>query len=197
MAFSSLIALPSACSVRRSTWNSLQLLFLFLQKWSKAIRRVKYRNEYWEDKLNDKAKKHKNRHSRESGRHVGVGGSVEMCKRNAQLPQTIELKQTNSVVHSPQANYTDWTTAACKRNLVPTFVDRGVSRGQRGGSPTAVNLSFLDRRLYLFLSSSSSFILTTLSGPRSRHNDKQNIWYRRESNPGPWPLDHRGGKTME
>jgi hypothetical protein len=28
---------------------------------------------------------------------------------------------------------------------VPTFVGRGVSRGQRGGSPTAVNLSFLDR----------------------------------------------------
>jgi hypothetical protein len=24
---------------------------------------------------------------------------------------------------------------------VPTFADRGVSRGQRGGSPTAVNLS--------------------------------------------------------
>jgi hypothetical protein len=29
--------------------------------------------------------------------------------------------------------------------LVSTFVDRGVSRGQRGGSPTVVNLSFLDR----------------------------------------------------
>jgi hypothetical protein len=26
-----------------------------------------------------------------------------------------------------------------------TFVDRGVSRGQRGGSPMVVNLSFLDR----------------------------------------------------
>jgi hypothetical protein len=26
---------------------------------------------------------------------------------------------------------------------VPTFVDRGVSLGQRGGSPTVVNLSFL------------------------------------------------------
>jgi hypothetical protein len=25
---------------------------------------------------------------------------------------------------------------------VPTFVDRGVSRGQRGGSPTVVNLRF-------------------------------------------------------
>jgi hypothetical protein len=26
---------------------------------------------------------------------------------------------------------------------MPTFADRGVSRGQRGGSPTVVNLSFL------------------------------------------------------
>jgi hypothetical protein len=33
-------------------------------------------------------------------------------------------------------------------NLVPTFADRGVSRGQRGGSPTVVNLSFLDRSRY-------------------------------------------------
>jgi hypothetical protein len=29
--------------------------------------------------------------------------------------------------------------------IVPTFADRGVSRGQPGGSPTVVNLSFLDR----------------------------------------------------
>jgi hypothetical protein len=54
-------------------------------------------------------------------------------------------KQTNYVALSPQANYTDLATATCRRNLVPTFVDRGVSRGQRGGSPTVVNLSFLDR----------------------------------------------------
>jgi hypothetical protein len=46
---------------------------------------------------------------------------------------------------SPQANYSDWATATGRRILVPTFVDRGVSRGQRGGSPTVVNLSFLDR----------------------------------------------------
>jgi hypothetical protein len=57
-------------------------------------------------------------------------------------------KQTNSVSFSPQANYTNWATATCRRNLVPTFADRGVSRGQRGGSPTAVNLSFIDRRRY-------------------------------------------------
>jgi hypothetical protein len=54
------------------------------------------------------------------------------------------LKQ-NSVALSPRANYNDWATATCRRNLVSTFVDRGVSRGQRGGSPTVVNLSFLDR----------------------------------------------------
>jgi hypothetical protein len=48
------------------------------------------------------------------------------------------------VALSPQANY----TATCLRNLVPTFVDRGLSRGQRGGSFTVVNLSFLDRSRY-------------------------------------------------
>jgi hypothetical protein len=46
---------------------------------------------------------------------------------------------------SRQANYSDWATTTCWRNLVPTFVDIEVSRGQRGGSPTVVNLSFLDR----------------------------------------------------
>jgi hypothetical protein len=35
-----------------------------------------------------------------------------------------------------------------RRNLVPTFVDRGVSLGQRGGSHTVINLSFLDRSRY-------------------------------------------------
>jgi hypothetical protein len=59
-------------------------------------------------------------------------------------------KQTNSVALSPQTNYTDWATSTCQRNLVPTFVDRGVSHGQSGGSPTVVNLSFLDRRGYFF-----------------------------------------------
>jgi hypothetical protein len=57
-------------------------------------------------------------------------------------------KQTNSVAFSPQANYTDWATATCQRIVVPTFVDRGVSRGMRGGSPTVAKLSFLDRSHY-------------------------------------------------
>jgi hypothetical protein len=51
-----------------------------------------------------------------------------------------------SVPLGQQANSTDWATATCRRNLVSTFVDWGVSRGQRG-SPTVVNLSFLDRTI--------------------------------------------------
>jgi hypothetical protein len=53
------------------------------------------------------------------------------------------------VAVSPQANYTDWATATCRRNLVPTFADTGESCGQRGGSPAVINLSFLDRQLNL------------------------------------------------
>jgi hypothetical protein len=47
---------------------------------------------------------------------------------------TVYSSRTNSVALSPPANYTEGATATCRRNLVPTFADRGVSRGQRGGS---------------------------------------------------------------
>jgi hypothetical protein len=63
----------------------------------------------------------------------------------------IQSRLTNSVAFSPRANYTDRASATCWRNLVPTFVDRGVSRGQRDASPKALNLSFLDRSRYFFL----------------------------------------------
>jgi hypothetical protein len=54
------------------------------------------------------------------------------------LPYQAANKKTNSVAFSPQANYTDWATATGRRILVPTSVDRGVSHGQRGGTPTAM-----------------------------------------------------------
>jgi hypothetical protein len=63
----------------------------------------------------------------------------------------IKTKQINSVALIPQERYTDWTTASCRRNMLPTFVDRGVSRGQRSGSPTFVNLRFIYRSRYLFV----------------------------------------------
>jgi hypothetical protein len=60
-------------------------------------------------------------------------------------------ERQDSVAFSPQVKYSDWATATCRRNLVPTFADRGVSRGQRGGTRTVVNLSFLDRSRHFSL----------------------------------------------
>jgi hypothetical protein len=57
-------------------------------------------------------------------------------------------KQTNCAAHSPRVSSTDWATATCQRNLVPTFVDRRVSRGQCSGFLTVVNLNFLHRSRY-------------------------------------------------
>jgi hypothetical protein len=56
-----------------------------------------------------------------------------------------------------------------------TFADRGVSRGQRDGSLRSY--SHLSRpESLVFLPSRSSFVLTRLSGPRSRPTTSPKIW---------------------
>jgi hypothetical protein len=59
--------------------------------------------------------------------------------------------------------------------LVPTFADRGVSRAQRDGSLRPYSLVSRPEQL-LFLSSSSSIVLTRLSGPCSRPATSQKMW---------------------
>jgi hypothetical protein len=112
------------------------------------------------------------------------------------------INKTNSEALSPQANYTDWATATCQRNLVPTFVDRGVSRGERGGSPAVLNLSFLDRSRYFSFKSLRIYshkgwvypvpdpLLLRKSG--STGNRIRDLWV---SSRKLWPLDHRGGPS--
>jgi hypothetical protein len=59
--------------------------------------------------------------------------------------------------------------------LVPTFADREC----RVVSATDIRgriLGFLDTEPLLFLPSSSSIVLTRLSGPRSRPTTSQKIW---------------------
>jgi hypothetical protein len=101
---------------------------------------------------------------------------------------------------SPQANYTYWSTATCRRNLVPTFVVSLVSRGQRGGSPTVVNLSFLDRSRYFSFKYSSFILIMADWTPFQTHCYSENLvaqgirtrdlWV---SSQELWLLDHRGG----
>jgi hypothetical protein len=71
---------------------------------------------------------------------------------------------------SIRANYTDRLTTGLR-----------VSRGQRNGSPHPC-FRISSPEPLLFLPTSSSIVLTRLSGPRSRPTTCQNIWYRRESN---------------
>ena len=57
------------------------------------------------------------------------------------------MHRTNSVALVRERTIpTERTPQSAK--LVPTFVDRGVSRGQRDGSPWPFNLRFLDRSHY-------------------------------------------------
>jgi hypothetical protein len=92
----------------------------------------------------------------------------------------------NSVAFSLQANYTDWAKATGWRILVPTFTDRGVSRGQRGGNPTVVNLSFLDQSPYFFFQVAPTLSARGLSGPSSRYTVTQKFFSARNRTRDLW-----------
>jgi hypothetical protein len=106
----------------------------------------------------------------------------------------------HSMALSPQANCTDWTTATGRRILIPTFADRGVSRGQGGETPTAVILIFLDRSLYFLFHvaphlSSRGWVDPVKDPPLfgtscSVGNRIRYLWISRQEL---WPLDHGGG----
>jgi hypothetical protein len=112
-------------------------------------------------------------------------------------------KQTNSVTFSPQANYIDWSTATCRQILVPTFVDRGVSHSQRGGTPTAVNLSLPDRSRQCFFQVAPYLSLRgwvdlvpdplLLRKSGSAENLTRDFWVCSQE---VWTLDHRGGPVF-
>jgi hypothetical protein len=99
---------------------------------------------------------------------------------------------------SPQANYTDRATAACRRSYCQILRIEGVTSAQR--VPTAVNLDFLDPEPLLFRPN-SSVILTRLSRPRSRLTISQKktgsagnrTWDLWICSHELWPLDHKGG----
>jgi hypothetical protein len=139
----------------------------------------------------------------EKAKHTGVEAGNNTCQSRYRTTNENICYKTNSVALSPQANYTDWATATCRRNLVPNFVDRGVSRGQRGGFPTVVNLQFSRREPLLF------FQVAPHLSPRSWVDPIPDPLLLRKfgsaGNRTPdltvsiqklWLLDHRGGRTF-
>jgi hypothetical protein len=86
------------------------------------------------------------------------------------------LQKINSVACSPQANYTDRSTAAGRRILVPTSADWRGCRVMSVEVSTAVNLGFLDRSRYFFIHVAPHLSSQGLSGPRSRPITSQKIW---------------------
>jgi hypothetical protein len=106
---------------------------------------------------------------------------------------------TNSMAYSPQTIYTDWATAAGKWVLVQTFADRGVSRGQRGWTHTAINLSFLDWSHYFFFQVAPHLSSRGWVGPiidplllrksDSAENRTRHLWTCSQEL---WPLDYMG-----
>jgi hypothetical protein len=113
-----------------------------------------------------------------------------------QFLSIIEKNKTTSVSFSPQANYSDWATVACRRNLVPTFADRELSRGHRSGSPTVFNLSFLGQSLYFQVAAhlSSRGWVEPVPDPQllresgSAGNRTHDLWVSIQEH---WPLDYR------
>jgi hypothetical protein len=91
------------------------------------------------------------------------------------LPRSYFIPETKLLGFSPQANCTDRATAASRRCIVSTFADRGC-HVVSATDPRGRYLGFLDPEPLLFHSSSSSVILTRLSGLRSRSIISHKIW---------------------
>jgi hypothetical protein len=91
---------------------------------------------------------------------------------------------------SPRANYTDRENAACRRSEHQLLRIQG-AMWSAWRTPTAVFSVPSRPEPLLFLPSSSSIVITRLSGPRSRaHYLSENLV---ASGMELWPLDHRGG----
>jgi hypothetical protein len=73
------------------------------------------------------------------------------------------------VALGPQANYTDWATAICRRNLVATFVDRGVSRGENIIHHFKLRIMHILFQIMLFSNDTSIYIFSRYS-----HED---LWF--------------------
>jgi hypothetical protein len=98
---------------------------------------------------------------------------------NARLSNCSTITTTNKENKTPWPKFTSKRYRPSDRRLstklVPTFTDIECHM-VNVADPYGRNLGFLDRSRYFFLLSSSSIVLTRLSGPRSRPTTFKKIW---------------------
>jgi hypothetical protein len=124
--------------------------------------------------------------------------NIDEFDSNAQLQNAKKTKKLNSVAFSPQANYADRATTACRRSWCQLLRIEGVAWSAQRIPPPLIRFSWPEP--LLFHSSSSSVILMRLSGPGpgplllrksgSVGNRTRDLWIWSQEL---WPLDYRGG----
>jgi hypothetical protein len=138
-------------------------------------------------------------HAASMGEKRNVYG-ILVGKSEGKRPLEIDLDKTNSVTFSPQVNYTDRATAACRRSWCQLLRIEGVAWSAQQ-IPTAVNLCILERSRYFSIQ-----LAPQLSSRGWVDPVPDPLHPRKSGSPGNrtrdlyicsqklWPLDHRGGQ---
>jgi hypothetical protein len=103
-----------------------------------------------------------------------VHRNLHLNLKSTRITKKKKKLKTELCGFSPQANGTDRLTAACQRSWCQLLQIEGLTWSVQW-IPTAVNLHFLDLEPLLSNSSSSSVILTRLSGTHHRPTTSQKI----------------------
>jgi hypothetical protein len=128
----------------------------------------------------------------DSGPSEGI--ATESIWTDMLKPQRTPIRMGSGSRFDTDGSVAHWASAAGRRIFVPTFVDREVSRGQRGGSPMVVNLSFLDRSRYFFFPVVAHLSLWGWVDPVPDPMRRRKFGKAENRTQELWPLYHRGGR---
>jgi hypothetical protein len=120
--------------------------------------------------------------------------SSGMLRRVALVRTGVSEEPSASIIRMTRIGELETTLAVSSNRWTPTVADRGVWRGQRGGTPPVLNLSFIDWSYYF---SFKSLLIYPHKAESTTELTTQRISYRRGIEPRTSGLaarnsDHRG-----